>query len=63
MNFTFTAGTFSWGPNHAPRHEELSLRSSGECVSDFDGTVADGGAPRFDRSPAYEKTWLRYERG
>ena len=45
-----------------PMHEELSLRSSGECVSDFDVTVDDGGAPRFDRSPEYERTWLRYDK-
>ena len=45
-----------------PMHEELSLRSSGECVSDFDGSVDDGGAPKFDRSPEYEGTWLRYDK-
>eukprot|EP00747_Dinoflagellata_sp_TGD_P073477 gnl/TRDRNA2_/TRDRNA2_157914_c0_seq3.p1 gnl/TRDRNA2_/TRDRNA2_157914_c0~~gnl/TRDRNA2_/TRDRNA2_157914_c0_seq3.p1 ORF type:complete len:349 (-),score=71.26 gnl/TRDRNA2_/TRDRNA2_157914_c0_seq3:87-1133(-) len=45
-----------------PMHDELSLRSSGEIVSDFDPSVPDGGAAPFDRSPDYVQTWARYDK-
>jgi len=45
-----------------PMHDELSLRASGEVPSDFDPSIQDGGAPPFDRSSEYGKTWLRYDK-
>ena len=32
----------------------VSLRSSGECVSEFDGSVDDGGAPKLSSQKIYQ---------
>ena len=46
-----------------PLHDELSKRTSGELPADFGGTTRDEWATpqRFDRSPDYDPSWLRYD--
>jgi hypothetical protein len=43
--------------------DELSKRTSGELPADFDdGVKGEWATPqRFDRDPAYDPSWLRYD--
>ena len=46
-----------------PLHDELSKRTSGELPADFDDSTkpAWAEAQSFDRDPAYDPSWLRYD--